>query len=577
MILKRVFILVMLFVNQLLISQAFSVEGKIQKIDSLIFSENQLKEAEIATNELYDFFIINNTKNEYERTFQDALLYKSYLEFTLNRRPDQALKTALQVIDRNKQYSFPEKEYRACLIIAIMYESTNEFELCKIYLDKANELCRNNQLENIYSIYCIRMASYYRLLKQQDSAVYFAYKGLDYAQKYENERELTDVYLLLGMLLNKSNYEEAVQFSMLSLKGFKKRKDYKSAVYQYSNISKTFFDNKRIYKALAFNDSALINSKKYLSSGLEGAVIMKTRAQIFDSLGYVDSAYFYFKQYHHGKLEELSKMEKAEVNRITAQYENDKKAAIIHNKNVLLFFVGTIGLLIAIGFIVMTRKNKKITAQNKVIKTQLLDLAKSLSQKQVLLSELQHRVKNNLQHVISILEIQKESINFNTIEEVIRGNQNRIHSMALLHEKLNIFESITDIYLDKYITELSVLVKDSYKIHDKEIELNVICEIEKITIERVLPVGFIVVELISNSMKHAFNTNKDGAINISIKNNEASDGIMLKYNDNGAGFDFNIDNDEGLGLEIIKGLIEQLEGTVETNKTNGFELIIFFK
>lgn len=149
--------------------------------------------------------------------------------------------------------------------------------------------------------------------------------------------------------------------------------------------------------------------------------------------------------------------------------------------------------------------------------------------------------------------------------------------MTLLHEKLNVFESVTDIYLNKYISELSLLVKDSYINNEKDIILNVICEIEKVSVEKVLPLGFIIVELVSNSMKHGFKNQNYGEINISITKDPKNEKIKLKYADNGVGFDFNLESDKGLGLEIIKGLIDQLEGRIETKNSNGFELIILFK
>ena len=223
------------------------------------------------------------------------------------------------------------------------------------------------------------------------------------------------------------------------------------------------------------------------------------------------------------------------------------------------------------------RKNRQINKKNKTIDIQLVELSKALEQKKVLLSELQHRVKNNLQHVISILEIQKESVEFNTIDELIRGNQNRIHSMALLHKKLNVTENVNDVDLNLYITELAELVKQSYDNHKKQIYLNIKCEISTILIEKALPLGLIITELVSNSMKHAFKERAIGIIRIELTKDENSGQMKLHYTDNGDGFDFYKPSQKGLGQEIIRGLINQLDGIVETKGTNGFELTLSFK
>lgn len=190
---------------------------------------------------------------------------------------------------------------------------------------------------------------------------------------------------------------------------------------------------------------------------------------------------------------------------------------------------------------------------------------------------MQHRVKNNLQHVISILEIQKESVDFNNIDELIRGNQNRIHSMALLHKKLNISDNVNDVDFKQYVTELSELVIESYNNQKRNVKLNIKCELEEISIEKALPIGLIITELLSNSMKHAFKNRRIGIINLELTVDEQTKTNQFYYADNGDGFDFNKTSEKGLGQEIIKGLIDQLNGKYEAKNSNGFELIVQFK
>lgn len=294
-------------------------------------------------------------------------------------------------------------------------------------------------------------------------------------------------------------------------------------------------------------------------------------------------AYLYSDSLYSIKFKIDSLFNKLEVqvarNRINAQknqYENDKKEAIIKSKSQQVVFVISLLVLIIFGLYLLYRKNRKINKQNKVISSQLEELSETINQKQVLLSELQHRVKNNLQHVISILEIQKESVDFNNIEELIRGNQNRIHSMALLHKKLKLSDNVNDVNLKKYITELAELVKESYDSHNKQINLIMTCDIESISIEKGLPIGLILTELVSNSMKHAFKNRKIGIIHIQITHDVQTGQHTFYYVDNGEGFDFNQTSEKGLGQEIIKGLIDQLDGKTSTKNKNGFELWINF-
>jgi two-component sensor histidine kinase len=149
--------------------------------------------------------------------------------------------------------------------------------------------------------------------------------------------------------------------------------------------------------------------------------------------------------------------------------------------------------------------------------------------------------------------------------------------MALLHKKMNVSDNVNEIDLEKYVAELAELVKDSYAGPKKKIELKVQCRVKKISIEKALPIGLIIVELVSNSIKHAFKKRSVGLITIDIYSSEILGKNVLYYADSGDGYDFNKVTDKGLGQEIIKGLIDQLDGTFETQSKNGFELTIYFQ
>ncbi|MEZ4902293.1 MAG: histidine kinase dimerization/phosphoacceptor domain -containing protein [Spirosomataceae bacterium] len=153
---------------------------------------------------------------------------------------------------------------------------------------------------------------------------------------------------------------------------------------------------------------------------------------------------------------------------------------------------------------------------------------------------------------------------------MIRNNQNRIHSIALLHKKLNIDESVSDVDLKRYISELSQLVKDSYNTANKNVNLYITCKVESLSISKALPVGLIVVELVSNSMKHAFDKQSNGIINIEVTKDEKNNRNKLHYVDNGVGFDFNKTDFKGLGVEIMKGLIDQLNATHRNTQKQRF-------
>lgn len=554
-------------------SQDAAVDRELIKIDKLIRNK-EIDLAQKKTDSLYKqlrkFQIGKRNKSQLlETQFRQAIIFDENEATSI-----ESLKILLKIIDDAERENLHSLSYQIYLLIALAYEKSQHLELTDLYLDKAYQKHKDHQLENLYSTYCIRRSSYFRFVEKLDSMNHYAKQAEKYSKKYNNEKDLIDSYLLMGVYTSKNkNYEKTLEYDFKILKHKKKSKRPSEIAAAFNNISVVNYKMKNYPVALSYNDSACVfYNKLQINDGF----YLKLRSMIFEGMGKTDSALFYYKEYHE-KLQLISSQEeKIKIKKLEEQYQSDKKENTIKNKDKLMILIGSLLAVIVIGLLLLMGKNRQISHRNKIINEQLGELQKLLEQKQVLLSELQHRVKNNLQHVISILEIQKESADHNNIEELIRGNQNRIHSMALLHKKLNVSDNVNEIDFGRYITELSEIVKESYDNHRKKIDLHIKCEIETISIEKALPVGMIIVELLSNSMKHAFKNRNIGIINIEITADENTKKNKLYYADNGDGFDFNKDNDKGLGLEITKGLIHQLDGEIVTKSENGFELMLYF-
>lgn len=555
-------------------SQDYIIKKGIREIDSLLQSDDFVN-AQRKTTYLYNYLNESNQRSKYksqllELQFRQAVIYDENEDSSV-----QSLKILLKIIDEAETRNLHSLVFRTYLMIALAYEKSDNLVLTNKYLNKAFVKYKTYNLEELYSTYCIRRSSYYRFVNKMDSLYYFAQEGEKYAERYNNERDILDSYLLMGVYTSQNkNYAKTLEYDLKILKHKKKQHQYREIPLKYNNISFDYLKMKNYQKALIYNDSAYIFHKK--NNSLYFDYLPEVRYQIYEGLALTDSALHYFKQYHNDRLEILGQEEKLKIKKLEEQYQSDRKEITIRDKDNQMILIGSLLAVIAIASILLFGKNRQINHRNKIINQQLGELTQLLKQKQYLLSELQHRVKNNLQHVISILEIQKESADFNNIEELIRGNQNRIHSMALLHKKLNVSDNVNDVDFTRYITELSEIVKESYDNHQKKISLNINCDIETITIGKALPIGFILVELISNSMKHAFNNRNIGIINIEISEGKNEQKNKFYYSDNGDGFDFNKANDKGLGIEITKGLIDQIDGTIETKTDNGFELIIYF-
>jgi two-component sensor histidine kinase len=566
-----VFLLLLLISGHFSIAQDFDAAREIKKIDSLI-EYNRFDIAQRKANSLYRQLEISKTKKH-----KAQLLELKYLQALLLDRKDDASIEPLKILLNISDQAESEKLYllscKIALLTALSYEKADEFELTDEYLNKAYKIYKENKLDEIYSTYCVRRSSYYRLTDRLDSSFHYARQAKIYAKKYPNKKDLDDSYMLLRKELVHTT-EEAVAFEIFLLKHSLELNDYTGIAIRYNNISGIYLSDKAdLSKALAYNDSAFSYYKQI--SLMYKYLLPKRRYKLFEAMGNIDSAYYYFQKYHTDTQLLNEQQGVISTKRLKEQYDNDKKEAIIQSKNRQMILIASLLGIIAVASILLFLQNRKINARNKIINKQLAELSKALEQRKILLSELQHRVKNNLQHVISILEIQKESVDFNNIDELLRSNQNRIHAMALLHKKLNVADNVNDVDFRKYIAEVAELVKDSYDNHKKEITLNVKCEIKTISIEKALPLGLIITELVSNSMKHAFKKQNAGIITIEITKSETAK--QFYYSDNGSGFDFNRINEKGLGQEIIKGLIDQLDGSIETKSNNGFELTVIIE
>lgn len=564
----------LLLTGHFLRSQDLSPEMEVREVDSLVtFSRYDM--AVKKADSLLLVLESGHNKPELTEPKLQLLLLKAKI-YEKKEENDKALQILLNIIGPASSGKFYTIACRANIIFALIYEKKGDYVLSREYLNAADKIRIQHNLEELYSSILIRRSLYHRFVtKDIDSADYYARKARGYAEKHHIAYDVAAASGMIGIYeAHRENYPEAIANSLTAVRYYIKTNDYDGASLGYANISKYYWKIHHMEAALLYCDSAYIFSGK--TPFRTQHVIAKYRFQLFEANHHMDSALFYLKKTYDLRDSVVMEEEAVKIKQITEQYQNDKKEEVIKNKNRQIVLVISLFVIIAVAAALLVRSNRKIRSQNKIISRQVEELMKMLDQKQMLLSELQHRVKNNLQHVISILEIQKESVDFNNIDELIRGNQNRIHSMALLHKKLHVSETVNEVGLKRYVTELAELVKDSYDTHKKKVQLNMTCDIEKMSIEQALPVGLIIVELVSNSMKHAFKNRGVGMIHIEIVPDEPSGKNRLYYADNGKGFDFNRVAGKGLGLEIIKGLIDQLDGTVETGNTEGFELTVLF-
>ena len=204
-------------------------------------------------------------------------------------------------------------------------------------------------------------------------------------------------------------------------------------------------------------------------------------------------------------------------------------------------------------------------------------IKKSLHEKEMLLKEIHHRVKNNLQIISSLLYLQTNELKNEHVLNIITESQNRIRSMAMIHEKLYKSKDIARIAFSEYIQDLTTFLYRSYSLNSDIVKLKMDTGDVLLDIDSAIPCGLIINELVTNTLKYAFPQNRKGEINIKFfsKNNKDFEFII---SDNGVGLpdNFQLETCESLGLRLVNNLVDQLNGNMEINKEGGTTFRITF-
>jgi len=204
-------------------------------------------------------------------------------------------------------------------------------------------------------------------------------------------------------------------------------------------------------------------------------------------------------------------------------------------------------------------------------------IKQSLREKEVLLKEVHHRVKNNLQVISSILNLQSSFVKDANTLNMLKESQNRIKSMAFIHESLYQNKDFSSINFSEYVINLSQNLVHSYEIYAKQVDLKLNVKKIFLNLDQAIPCGLVINEIVSNALKYAFPKGKKGSIVLSLTH--VKDVVRMELSDNGVGLPKNIDyrNTESLGLQLVMSLVDQINGKIELDNRHGTKYIITFK
>ena len=201
----------------------------------------------------------------------------------------------------------------------------------------------------------------------------------------------------------------------------------------------------------------------------------------------------------------------------------------------------------------------------------------SLKEKETLLHEVHHRVKNNMQVINSLLKLQSNNIEDKNVKEILKDSQSRVYAMSAVHETLHGSENLSEIDLKSYLSKITTSIYQTYSTDHQKIKLNNNVEEAPISLNQAYPLGLTINELVSNSLKYAFPNDRTGEITVNIEKLENE--LELTITDNGIGMSKGFDwkNTKSLGLKLVRTLVEnQLDGSIDLDNSNGTKFTIKF-
>ncbi|WP_041779193.1 histidine kinase dimerization/phosphoacceptor domain -containing protein [Belliella baltica] len=447
---------------------------------------------------------------------------------------------------------------------------------------------RANQYEIAMLDY--KFGKYHYHNTSMDSAEYFSQKALQYFKSKDLGEET-------GMVLNQMGNIAFTQ------------EDYKKAVDYYEQTAKYIKnENTESYAGFLFNIGYALNKEKayskaleYINKSLEIRKNLKNLtdlrdayqglAETYQGMGDFKRAYDNLALFHNYSDSVFNEVKNQQLAELETKYETEKKdqaIAVLENERELQelrgqkqqaqIYLSIAGLIIFLAmaglFFVQAKTRKNL---NKTLSAKNKEIAKQNDERELLLKEIHHRVKNNLQIISSLLSMQTRGLADDKVKDAMKESQSRVKTMALIHEKLYQYENLSKINMQEYMLQLSDFLTQTYR-SEKQIEVHIEAEEINLDMDMAVPVGLITNELLSNSLKYAFEHLEVGDIYIKFSQTEPG-AYRLLVEDSGKGLDENLDIDKtrSLGLKLVRTLTRQINGKLKITSNPGASFEIHFQ
>lgn len=565
---------------------------------SFFYETNQLFEFE-ATSELI-------LQNKHCRSKDSSEIYNGlssyYKKRGLYNRAVENLHLGLKIAQKESNHTLTEDIYSTWAIISLEQE---KYEESIAYFKKSYDLSKTYRNFTIPYSRMNNLGLVYHKLKMYDSALFVFNQiiiNLDsvFVEKEKNINSEFFYGLVLGNMgdvyLDQEKYLEAEPLLLSDLESSTKANELENMCISQINLAKVYLNIGESEKSRHFLDisAALIEKNKFRNITPK---LFSTYAQYFAKIKDFEKSNEYYKKYillndsiYSEKLANLNvdldlEFDLQLKNRLLneANLSSQEKDLLVYKQKIQLFIVICLVVILLIISMIVYRNskqqgklNKELFDKNFVIKNKSLQLENALLEKELLLKEVYHRVKNNLQMVSSLLRLQASELNNEEVDLAMEESINRLQSMSLIHEKLYMRGEFQKIELKEYFETLIQQITDSFITSKTKIECKTDLENFELSIDHAVPLGLIINEIISNSFKHAFKGKDSGTISSKIRKENEIVQITLRDDGHGIPVDFEKE-DVSFGTTLVELLIEQMDGTITRYNDNGTVYEIKFK
>lgn len=450
----------------------------------------------------------------------------------------------------NEQIPFSNITLNIYNHFGVIYTFYTEFKKAEYYLQKGIQLSQQPEYQGLNINMLNNLASAYSKQGLTERAVRLQEEALSRSRKIGNYLRELQSLLALSKTYTENDPQKAIYYLSQAILLAKVKKVPRQEIRYLDNITSLYKSEGNYKEALAMKE------RQYI---LADSFFFKKMSQNIESL----------------KAEyELSKST-AKINELN--YLNNKHQLELKNSTLLrnITFAGIAVLLILSAL--LSNQNRIKKKSNKEINKKNISLQHLLEEKEWLLKEIHHRVKNNLQIVMSLLNSQSAYLKDNAALDAIKESQHRVHAISLIHQKLYQSENLSVINMSSYINEVVDYLSQNLDTNHNTIRCTEIQAIE-LDVAQAVPVGLIINEAVTNSIKYAFPHERGGKIEIQMYHTDAGE-VLLLIQDNGIGLpeSFNRQFTKSLGMSLMQGLSKQIDGELKISNDNGVTIQIKFR